>query len=506
MLDILGKPRRWIGVGLFAVCVAPTFISYQPYCLRWDDSDYLFRSIAVSRAFWSGNLHGLGAAMVSIRPPAMTLMGLPWGRLENWEDAGKCFITLAAATSLMAASCLYLLLRIGVKPILIVLASVCVVASIGPYPPGSHTHAVATAFLADSLFAWTALVAALLIPYEARIPCTRIKEALLRGVLWGAILSLGAMTKFNFMYFVVLVVPVLLFINFRHTGLQSALTTFIAFACCSAPSGFYLLRWGRSAFHNAQASSFGAVADFYYVPLLQFIDNTVRESPGLVLSFALTTAALAYLVLKKRLQESWPDFLAYLIMLGFFIVVLAAPNRQIRYAFPPIVALPFLTAIMLSGKEQSFSRRSAALAAGLVFCGLVVAGVPTRYRAPRQSLTRSDAVLVHAVECNAKRVMLATDSPTLNKNLMDLAAEVSSSRAAVVVETLAYQAMSGAQIESDFRALRDSDQVVFQDKDALSPPFTNQRDSEYERYVRQLGYVPVRIGDDLTIYSKCCRP
>lgn len=69
MIKLLGKSKWLVAGALFAFCVAPTFVSYQPYLFRWDDSDYLRRSIAVSRAFWSGNVHGLGAAMVSIRPP-----------------------------------------------------------------------------------------------------------------------------------------------------------------------------------------------------------------------------------------------------------------------------------------------------------------------------------------------------------------------------------------------------------------------------------------------------
>ena len=149
MLDTLGKSRWFVLAALFAFCVAPTFISYQPYVFAWDDSDYLLRSIAVSRAFWSGNPNGLGA-MVSIRPPAMTFLGLPWGPLASWDAAGKCFVTLAAVTSLLAAICLYLLLRIGVKPLFLVAASACVLASLGPYPwrasvhgpypPGASTH------------------------------------------------------------------------------------------------------------------------------------------------------------------------------------------------------------------------------------------------------------------------------------------------------------------------------------------------------------------------------
>ena len=159
---------KWVVIGLlFAICVAPTFISYQPYTFQWDDSEYLTRSIAVSRAFWSGSLRGAIAWTVSERPPAMTLLGLPWGSLPTWHAAGSCFITLAAAISLLMASCLYLLLRIGVEARFILIASLCVVASIGPYPPGATAHAAATGFLSDGLFAWTALAALLLIPYEA---------------------------------------------------------------------------------------------------------------------------------------------------------------------------------------------------------------------------------------------------------------------------------------------------------------------------------------------------
>jgi hypothetical protein len=237
---------------------------------------------------------------------------------------------------------------------------------------------------------------------------------------------------------------------------------------------------------------------------LQFLGNTIRESPGLVLSFVLTAAALTYLVIKKRIILLGPDFLALLIMIGFGIVGLASTNRQIRLVFPAIVALPFLTGILMSGKGHPAPARSAAFAAGLVFCGLLAAGVPTRHRANRQSLSRCDAVLAQAAGCNAKRIMLATDSPTLNQNLMDLAIQVSALGASVKVGTLAYQAMSGVPIEEDFRTISEANQVVFQDRDALSPLFTNQRASEYERYVRQGGYVPIRVGDDVSVYSMRC--
>jgi hypothetical protein len=518
VLDISGKWKWWVMAAVFGFCVAPTFISYQPYLFGFDDSIYLLQSIKVSRAFWSGDIHGLGA-MGGIRPPAMALLGLPWGPMASWDAAGRCFITLAAVVSLLAASCLYLLLRVGVKPFYVVAGSVCVVASMGPYPQcpspislvenAAAAHFAATAFLADSLFAWTALAAVLLIPYEARTHSPSIRSAVVRGILWGSILSLGAMTKVNFLYFVVLILPTLFLIRLHHGGLRSALAALSAFACCSGPSAFYLIRWGRPIFENAKQSSFGRVADFYYIPLLQFLGTAIRESPGLMLSFVLTVTALIYLVITKRTILWSPDFLAFLIMTGFGIIVLAASNKQVRYAFPAIVALPFLTAVLMSREGVPVRSRPAALAAGFVFCGLLAAGVPTRNRASRQSLLRSDAVLAEAARCNAKRIVLATDSPTLNYGLMELAIEVSTPGALPKpdqVSTLAYQAMSDGPIEEDFHELSQADQVVFQDRDKLSPPFTNLRVSQYERYIRQEGYVPIKVGDDVGVYSMRCTP
>ena len=100
--------------------------------------------------------------------------------------------------------------------------------------------------------------------------------------------------------------------------------------------------------------------------------------------------------------------LALLIVMGYAIVPLVSTNREIRFEFPAIVALPFLTGVLLSGTEHSAPGRYAALAAGLVFCGLLAAGLPTWHRANRQSISRCDAVLAQAAKCNAKLIMLAT--------------------------------------------------------------------------------------------------
>jgi hypothetical protein len=518
MLNRLGKWKWLILAAIFGSCAAPTFISYQRYLFSWDDADYLTRSIEVSRAFWSWNVHGLGA-MVSIRPPAMALLGLPWRGLTSWDAAGRCFITLDAAISLLVATCLYLLLRIGVKPVYLAAASLCILASLGPFPPSmpyfslgytkgaALSHFAATAFLADSLLAWTAFAAVLLIPYEARTNRASMRDDLLHGILWGAVLSVGALTKLDFLYFVVLIAPTLFVIRLFRWGSRSALATFAAFTCCSVPAGFYLLHWGKSAFENAKAASFGGDARMYFAPFPQFLSYVIRESPGLLLSLVLTVGALVYLVARRRKALWQPTLPALLIMIGFAIIAMASPNREIRFAFPAIVALPFLAAILMSQKTDSAPARSAALAAGLVFCGLLAAGMPTRRRANEASITRSSAVLAQAGRCQAKSILLLTDSPTLNRNLMELALTLSGrevSAGGVEVSSLAYPRRNQVPIEVDFRAIRGAGMVVFQDTDKLSPPFTNQRASAYEQYLRQSRYVPIRLDGDVNVYPISC--
>jgi len=505
--DTSGK-WRWLLTGaLFALCVAPTYISYRPYTFSWDDADYLQRAVAASRAFWGGDLHGLGAAVVSWHTPAMTLLGLPWGPLASRDAAGNCFFTLAALLSLLAASSLYMLVRIGVRPLFLVLASLCVGMSLGPFPRGVHAdqldaHAIAAGFMADSLLAWVALTALLLIPFERKAPCPSIKAAVVRGVFCASIMSLGVLTKANFLYFAVLLTPILFLVMLRHSGRRIALAWLVTLLGWSAPSAFYLLRYGRSALAQAKAASFGGLASFYHVPLFPFLSITIRESPGLVISFVLVTAALIYVVITRRRALWNVDFLAFLVAVGFLVIVLASPSKQSRYLFPVIVALPFLAAILVSEESEPAPASSVVLVAGAVFLGLVTAAVPTRGRINWQSLNKADAVLTMAARCNARSILLATDSPKLNVFLMGLDLEFSAPGTSA--GTLAYQAMNGIAIEDDFRTIMQSDMIVFQDAGHINPRFTNQRVPQYERYVRESNSDPIRVGGDISVYSMGC--
>ena len=115
--------------------------------------------------------------------------------------------------------------------------------------------------------------------------------------------------------------------------------------------------------------------------------------------------------------------------------------------FPGTIALPFLIGLLISGKTPAFPRGPATIAAILVFCCLMAAAVPMSHRANRQSIAISEAVLAQAAESNAKHILLATDSSSLNEPLRRLAMAVSPSRSPVETANLAWRGASGSPME-----------------------------------------------------------
>lgn len=490
-----------LSAGVFCFCVASTIISYHPYTYQWDDSDYLVRSIVASRAVWSGSMHQLRDALVSVHPPVMMLLGVPWGPVGSWSAAGKCFVSLNALTSFFAALCLYMLLRSGIKPSLLAIASVCLYAALGPYPAGSEAHTAATAFMADSLFAWIAFAAVLLISYEGMTENFTIASSLVRGAFWALIFSVGAITKISFFYFILLVVPILFLLRMRRGGLRNAVLAVVSLGIFSLPVCLFWLLYGLTSLKNGWAASFGHDAPLYYASLAQFVSETVHQSPGSLLFGVFVTAGIAYLIVKRR-EITWgANVLALLVLAGYCVIGLASKNREIRYLYVGVIAPPFLIAALISGKAFALPQRSARIVSILGFCGLFIAGLPMLHRTNRHSLDRADAVLAQAVQFKAKHILMATDSPTLNENLMRVSIAVSPSWSVISTENLAWRAAYGATMEDDFSSIRAADLVVFQKREELYPPFTNTRVSEYEQYTRNHSINgPIQAMEDVSVY------
>lgn len=440
--------------------------------------------------------------MRSIRPPIMTLLGVPWGPLSSWDAAGKCFVTLAVITAVLVALCVFLLLRVGIKPLYLMIAGVCVFGSLGPFPKGANAHSDATALLADSFFAWNAFAALLLIPYEVAAPAASKKGALMRGLLWGAIFSVGAMTKTSFLYFIVLVIPVLAFLRSRHSGWRNALLALSMLATCSLPVGLYWLRWGVPALRNAWAASFGHDAPFYYIPFWRFVAETIRQSPGMLASIVLAIGCVAYGVTNRPRLKWNVNLVPLFIIIGYCTITLSSSNRDLRYSFLGIIALPFVVGILMSRGARALPQSSAAVAAIAVFGYLAAVGFSTLHRADRRSIARSELVMAQAANSKAKTILLATDGRTLNWDLLLVASELSPLQGKVETNTLANNAANDQPIAQDFQQIRESDLVVFEDMSTRYPAWANQRAPEYEAYAQKIFGKPVKVVGDIRIYVK----
>ena len=503
------QTRWFFALALLVLCLAPTFISYGPYKFHWDDSVYLHQAINLSRAFWSGahginHLHDIRRAMYGYgeRPPAMSLLGLPWGPLTSWDAVGDCFFTLACSIALLASTCLFMLTRIGAAPLPIALASVCIGGALGPWM-GSQVNQNATSFMADTLFAWISLAALLLIPYEAKTGEHSTPHTLIRGILSGIILSAGAMTKISFLYLDVLILPCLLLIRLRRHGLRNSATAFAGFLIGSAPSLFYLAKYGRSSLQYARASSFGGVSSLYGNSLSAFLQRTLNGSPTLWLFIFFALSALALTLFKRRNQLPSSASVAILIAIGFELVVLSSPNRDIRFSFPLIISLPFLFAILLSPAEKRLPRRGSLFVAAIAFAALCLAAWPARHRAKRMdSLGRADAVLSLAFQCGSNNILMATNGATLNDSLLQVALDTSDHPPTIHIGQLNWSALHAVPIAEDYRAIRDADMVVLQEP-VVSATFFNTRANKYRQYINeQKDYTQHALWSDVTGYCR----
>jgi hypothetical protein len=497
MMSYLKSP--WVSGILFALLIAPTIISYRSYAFQWDDAGYLEQAINFANHVWSGDRHAVSDDLsIDRRPPLMRFIGLPWGMTRSWENASRYFVTLELLQGILAAICLYLLLSLGAGRVLLFLASVCVFASLGPYPrPEAFAHEHASGFLADGIFAWTILAACLLIPYEQVERPASVGSDYRRGVLWAGILSIGVLNKASFFYFLALILPCLVFVRWRRLGADPVRRTLLAFLVAMLPAIAYWARYGARSLYNGWAASFGHDAPLYYTPLGSFIGNALLQSPGLIVSGIF--CAICLVIVWNAGAGRRSRLVPVLIVMGYLAICLAAPNRQIRYMFPAIISLPFLLALTAS-RTHSVPRSASLSAAAVAILSFAVLAAPTASRADRQSIGRSEAVLTEADRYGVTRMVLASDSPTFNNSLLRVVMALKASP--IKTETFAFHGPDDIALTNDFEAMRRADFVVLQDRSALDSAPTNSRYSEYQKYLdAQDTESVVRIRKaDLTIY------
>ena len=219
-------------------------------------------------------------------------------------------------------------------------------------------------------------------------------------------------------------------------------------------------------------------------------------------SIVLAIGCVAYGVTNRPRLKWNVNLVPLFIIIGYCTITLSSSNRDLRYSFLGIIALPFVVGILMSRGARALPHSSAAVAAIAVFGYLAAVGFSTLHRADRRSIARSELVMAQAANSKAKTILLATDGRTLNWDLLLVASELSPLQGKVETNTLANNAANDQPIAQDFQQIRESDLVVFEDMSTRYPAWANQRAPEYEAYAQKIFGKPVKVVGDIRIYVK----
>ena len=180
-------------------------VGYSEYLVTWDDAYLLHRALCFHNAVYTFDLKAMFSCYAILsKSPIMTVVTLPWGAAASGEGAiSLCLVSLALLTWIVALLSYRAALSSGASPWMMAAAALSVwwnpfLASYGG------------TFLSDMLLAWTVLLTLLLIPLELATDPQGWVRDVMRGVLWGFVFDVGALTKVTYGYFLVPVVAVVM--------------------------------------------------------------------------------------------------------------------------------------------------------------------------------------------------------------------------------------------------------------------------------------------------------
>ncbi len=248
----------WIPAVAFLFLISRSVVGYSEYLVTWDDAYLFHRALCFHNAVYTFDLKAMFSCYAILsKSPIMTVVTLPWGAAASGEGAiSLCLVSLALLTWIVALLSYRAALSSGASPWMMAAAALSVwwnpfLASYGG------------TFLSDMLLAWTVLLTLLLIPLELATDPQGLVRDVMRGVLWGFVFNVGALTKVTYGYFLVPVVAVVISIRLRRCGMRSLLATVAATLICLTPSILIWSLFGRNFLQHAVDASFGGMTAFY---------------------------------------------------------------------------------------------------------------------------------------------------------------------------------------------------------------------------------------------------
>lgn len=493
----------------------PAVLRYSPHAPNWDELYFLHRAACVNRAAFALDLPALDLCLQEmVKSPILAFLLLFAGDIQGRAELLMLMPVVLAALSLGIAVLMAWMAQAARLPLAAIVLGGLACALV------PHTLAVGGLIFVDTLFALTVAATLMLLPLEmGQSPApSSWRGHIARGALWGVLASLGVLGKLTYGVFILAVFPVLAVLTVRRHGPAALLLRAAAAAAVSLPAALVILRYMKNYVAHAAGSSFGNVAQFYdsgmaFGALVR--DQILGTGTGAV-PLALLALMAVFMTVRRPRDAVAPLYLLA-VLLGYFLLVSASPNRDPRFYLPFWFALPWVLASFAWGTGLGTGRGDAAgwrLAApvGVALCAVLAlpAAGSLDLRFVMQSRDALAAVAAdHAAQDiprNAPpRVLIGSDAGGLNIESLLLAQQLAVDPAvrSQRLDTLVYDIVRGITPEGSVQRLRAADYLMSQSPpDPSAPEWSNRFHGLFLEEARRNGDAVAALGggSPLTVF------
>ena len=496
----------WLIVIPAVVLLAYVIVDYSPLIIRWDDAYFIRNTLCVRDAVYGGGGKALGGCLSHIwKSPIMAFLGIPWGMASTPDIIVQTsFVALSVATFAVAIACFIILLRIGVNLFMLLLALLFLALN-------EYLREQRGVYLADGMFSFIVTLALLLIPLELKSPALGKANSVMRGCLWGAVITLGVLSKITFGFFIALIAPVLLYQRWKNAGRQSTCVTLVASFVVMLPALAIYALFGKIYFSYGVQCSFGSVAKLYTVDgmgakeyVLQYIHYISFHHALRILALLSLAALWAY---TRKPRPSWLFLYPLLILLGYLGIAATSSNRDFRFAMPLMIALPLLLAAITANMPR-YGKRLTVPALVALLLGVLISA-PMMMRPDMHMVQKARMILTQLTDKDNRpvSVLMATDVADFNSETLQLARQMETPKLqSIEIGMLGYDDVSGKTLAQSLARIDAADYILFKTNpkdspDWANPSWSNRFVPEFREHCAKVGKkIDADPADEVEVY------
>ncbi len=486
------------------VLVAWSTTNLTPRSPAWDDGYFLEKSACVSVNAWQGHFHSSFQCLSTMsKSPIMAFLLLPWG----WKPMNIETLSFAATSLMGFIFCLiaisfYALYKSDISPLKLMLAALAL--ALNPI-----LHDSSGIILSDNLVSWAVIALFSLVFLESTLSSVNLKCSILMGLLWAIPINIGLLSKVTFCFFLIFLVPSLLFVRWRRSSQKSLFISMLTAGVVSIPTLIIWLKFGSHFIDHAIMFSHGPLAAFYSVPGMDKIGflNLFLSSVGKWRYPVLLLATIAIGMSWSRKKWSWYEWVPTVAILAYYWVCSGTPNRDLRFVYPVMYGLPL--ALCLIGGRQKVLAPIIPIYQAISFTGMIGLLI----LAPRSLGTENlnqiadlyesiDRISVTSSLPGDIKMIIAHENAHFNINTFQLVTWAKpAKRGSIVVDTTVYDFMHSVSLEESKIHLAKNDLAIFVTPLSEQIDFTSKYSKDLFAFAKEHGTPLALSSTQFTVFQ-----